>query len=462
MESCENLWQLGDTEKVSLAHGIAAQIWQLHARLLEVVSHMDNGGTGTNLGYSNTAALLVHVLRVPRREALHLIAQAADLFPGVTPTGAVTEAPLPQTSAALAAGEISSEAVDVIRKTLKDLPDLDAEKRVLAESVMLEQAAEDDPNALARFGLRVRAMVDPDGPPPVDPEPARQTQVFRYRDRRDGSLEMSAVVAAENAGPLRAMIQECERPRPGDLEDTRTFAERLGDAFAERILKRAANCPDMPLKNGLRTEIAFTISFNDLMRDLDDRILVGDDIYMTAREARRIACDCHLFPAVLGSNSEPLDIAAGAYSTPAHIRRALVLRDKGCAFPGCPKSASVCDAHHIHHWADNGVTHIDNLVLLCPHHHRLIHNSDWTIQLLNNRPSFTPPTYIDPLQRPRTNSARTPLPPRTPPPHTPPLSTPPPLPTTPPPPPRTSLPPRTPPLPTPPPPSRTPPLPTAA
>ncbi|MEV4317383.1 HNH endonuclease signature motif containing protein [Actinocrispum sp. NPDC049592] len=50
----------------------------------------------------------------------------------------------------------------------------------------------------------------------------------------------------------------------------------------------------------------------------------------------------------------------------------MVLRDEGCAFPGCAKPASVCDAHHIQHWADNGVTHIDNLVLLCPHHHRLI------------------------------------------------------------------------------------------
>ncbi len=399
---------------VSLAQGVAAQIWQLHARLVEVVSHMDNRGTGTNLGYSSTAALLVHALRIPRRDALHLLAQAADLFPGTTPTGAVTEAPLPQTSAALAAGAISPAAVDVIRKTLKDLPDLEPEKRVLAESVMLEQAAEDDANALARFGLRVRGMVDPDGSPPQDPGPERRTQVFRYRDRRDGSMELSAVVAAENAGPLRAMIQECERPRPGDLEDTRTFSERLGDAFAERILKRAANCPDTPLKNGLRTEVAFTISFEDLMRNLDDRILVGDDVYMTAREARRIACDCHLFPAVLGSESEPLDVAVGAYSTPAHIRRGLVLRDKGCAFPGCAKPASVCDAHHVRHWVDQGETRIDNLVLLCPHHHRLIHNSQWTVRVVGRRPEFVPPMYIDPLQRPRTNSFRRPLPPRTP------------------------------------------------
>ncbi|MEV4316542.1 DUF222 domain-containing protein [Actinocrispum sp. NPDC049592] len=395
---------------VSLAQGIAGEVWRLYARLVEVVSHMDNRGTGTNLGYSNTVALLVHVLRISPREAKHLVAQASDLFPGVTPTGSVTEALLPQTSAAFAAGDISSEAVDVIRKTLKDLPDLEPEKRVLAESVMLEQAAEDDPNALARFGARVRTMVDPDGPPPPDPEPARQTQVFKYRDRRDGSLELSAVVAAENAGPLRVMINECERPRLGDTEDTRTFSERLGDAFAERILKRAANCPDMPMGNGLRTEVAFTIAFEDLKKGLDDRILVGDDIYTTAREARRIACDCHMFPAVLGSRSEPLDVAVPAYTTPAHIRRGLVLRDKGCAFPGCCKPASVCDAHHIQHWADQGDTRLDNLVLLCKHHHRLIHNSDWAVTMVNRRPQFTPPTYIDPQRRPRTNSLRRPLP----------------------------------------------------
>jgi hypothetical protein len=155
----------------------------------------------------------------------------------------------------------------------------------------------------------------------------------------------------------------------------------------------------------VRTEVAFTISLDTLQNALDDKILPGDN-YLTAREARKIACDCHILPAVMGGASQPLDVAVPAYVVPAHIRRGLVLRDRGCAFPSCDRPASVCHAHHIWHWLGGGPTQIDNLVLLCPHHHKLIHRSDWQVELVNNTPVFTSPTYVDPLQQPRHNALR--------------------------------------------------------
>ena len=54
------------------------------------------------------------------------------------------------------------------------------------------------------------------------------------------------------------------------------------------------------------------------------------------------------------------------------IRRALKRRDYGCRFPVCTCNKFV-DAHHIQHWADGGETSMDNLVLLCRRHHRLVH-----------------------------------------------------------------------------------------
>ena len=63
------------------------------------------------------------------------------------------------------------------------------------------------------------------------------------------------------------------------------------------------------------------------------------------------------------------------------------------------------DAHHIVHWSSGGPTDLDNLVLLCGHHHRLIHHSDWQVKI-NSRdglPEFTPPAYVDADRRPRRN-----------------------------------------------------------
>jgi len=60
------------------------------------------------------------------------------------------------------------------------------------------------------------------------------------------------------------------------------------------------------------------------------------------------------------------------------VRRALWARDKGCTFPGCNHTRYV-DAHHIKHWADGGETSVENMVLLCSQHHRMVHEGGYSI-----------------------------------------------------------------------------------
>jgi hypothetical protein len=97
-----------------------------------------------------------------------------------------------------------------------------------------------------------------------------------------------------------------------------------------------------------------------------------------------------------------LDIGRLSRVVPRPMRRALVLRDRGCAFPGCGRPPRWCHAHHIRHWAHGGPTKLDNLVLLCGYHHRLVHHGGWEIDIgPNGHPRFTPPAWIDPRQVPR-------------------------------------------------------------
>jgi hypothetical protein len=60
------------------------------------------------------------------------------------------------------------------------------------------------------------------------------------------------------------------------------------------------------------------------------------------------------------------------------LRRALEHRDRCCVVPGCGATRGL-HAHHIRHWEDGGATDLDNLVLLCPYHHRLHHSGGITI-----------------------------------------------------------------------------------
>jgi hypothetical protein len=57
--------------------------------------------------------------------------------------------------------------------------------------------------------------------------------------------------------------------------------------------------------------------------------------------------------------------------------------------------------HHVEFWGHGGPTALDNLTLLCLHHHQLIHHGHWTITMRDGRPWFTPPAWIDPDRRPR-------------------------------------------------------------
>jgi hypothetical protein len=101
-----------------------------------------------------------------------------------------------------------------------------------------------------------------------------------------------------------------------------------------------------------------------------------DGTHVSAEALRRVACDCGLV--ATGGDGEALNIGRRARSIPPAIRRALILRDRGCAFPGCTHTAFL-HGHHVEHWLHGGETCLDNLVMLCTFHHHLVHEGGWTV-----------------------------------------------------------------------------------
>ena len=100
---------------------------------------------------------------------------------------------------------------------------------------------------------------------------------------------------------------------------------------------------------------------------------------IAAETARRLVCDAAVVTLEEGADGALLNIGRRSRTIPPAIRRALAHRDKGCRFPGCLNHLYV-DAHHIRHWADGGETRMDNLVLLCRHHHGLLHEGGFTLE----------------------------------------------------------------------------------
>ncbi len=98
-----------------------------------------------------------------------------------------------------------------------------------------------------------------------------------------------------------------------------------------------------------------------------------------AETARRFACDAAITPIIDGEADRTSRVVPGA------TRRALIAPDKGCRFPGCDCPPAWTDAHHVKYWADGGPTTLDNLILLCRRHHRLVHEEGWTLEMDQSR-----------------------------------------------------------------------------
>lgn len=130
--------------------------------------------------------------------------------------------------------------------------------------------------------------------------------------------------------------------------------------------------------------------------DRDDPVLAAaptlNGMPIDVETARRYACDCGVIPAVLGSRGAVLDLGDKKRVVNTALRRALVLRDKGCV--KCGKPPTWCESHHGVHWVDGGETNLANCCLLCEGCHRLVHHAGWHITITDNTPEVHPPPWI--------------------------------------------------------------------
>jgi len=310
-------------------------------------------------------------LRVSKREALQVVAHA-ELFgrEGVRD--------------AARSGQLDADRLTVLDKTLAAAPVLDRDR---VETSLLEQTHLELHNfrAVAR---RILLLLDQDGKTPEDRELAEPTREFHYRSRVDGSVEFRGKIDPESGALLAALISPLAKPTSGT--DPRSTPQRQGDAFVQ-IIELAAGSDDLPEEGGERPHLAITMSLEALETQLGTALLDGMG-HFDAAAARRIACDCAVIRVLLGADSQPLDIGRATRIIPTQIRRALIVRDGGCAFPHCHRRPRQCHAHHVKSWAEGGPTSLDNLVLVCGMHHRLLHHSEWTVHIVEGKPEFTAPT----------------------------------------------------------------------
>ncbi len=380
----------------------------LHSVMLETVAEVESRHIAATTGFGTTKRLLAGMLHLSATEARTRIAHAEQIAARRTLGGEVLPPKLPNTAAALAAGEIGPAQVRVIAETMNAIPaSVSVTEREAAEADLARHARSFDPTSLYKIGRHILAHLDQDGPQPRDDEePAPGAGEFRFWERRDGRLGLEGFLEPEHSAAFRSLIEQFAAPRPAadGIPDARTTTQRNADALLE-VCGLARSAQDCPTTAGEPPHLTVTIDWDALRTGLGAATL-DYGTHISASDARRWACDAKIIPVVLGGESEPLDVGRAMRTVPLSIRRALVARDRGCAFPGCDRPPGMCQAHHCRHWVDDGETSTENCVLLCETHHRHVHCTGWEILIHAGHVDFIPPAIIDPARRPLRNPLR--------------------------------------------------------
>jgi hypothetical protein len=100
---------------------------------------------------------------------------------------------------------------------------------------------------------------------------------------------------------------------------------------------------------------------------------------LSIESVRRLGCDGRVEVVAQDSNGSIVGIGRARRTIPSWVSRSLNRRDQGCRFPGCHHRRWV-HGHHIRFWSEGGPTDLDNLITLCPFHHRLLHEDGWRIE----------------------------------------------------------------------------------
>jgi hypothetical protein len=280
---------------------------------------------------------------------------------------------LPVTAEAFRDGTLAKGHIDVIganvtAKTIREFAD--AESELIPKLAPLSIA--DTTHVMKVWAGRAKAATETgDSAPRRDIE----TDQLHTSELLNDVWKIDGTLTGPNAAIFNAALSRCML-EPVEGEPVRTFSQRQADALVE-MARRVLQITDTTAR-----------------RSSDALVLIPAETYVNGGVAffadgtivppnvvKQFLCDSTITPLIQGPEGQPLWMGRAVRTVTDAQRRALVARDRHCAFPGCHRKAAWTEAHHLQEFQHGGLTDIDNLVLLCSRHHHLLHLSGWTAKL---------------------------------------------------------------------------------
>ncbi len=410
---------------------------------------LGHDGLAQRLGRRTAHQLVQHITQTSAREAAALVrvgamlgdlesesaGRAGSVGSGSPDVAARAAAPwLDSVAAAVAEARLTVEAGDTIARALgQPDPQVTAAQLSTAAAQLVAEATLLTLEQLAVRARNARALLDLDGQPEhvAEREQALRERRYLYLSRQaDGMTRLSGLLDPESAAVVRDAVDGATSPRRGGprfvspsereraeriTRDTRTTEQLALDALVDLVRIGGDVAPTDVI--GTRSPaVQIIVAERDLRTGRSLAHIEGQTELVSIDTANRHGCSSGVIPIVIDPRG---DVVALGRETRLYTRRqrvALAARDGGCRFPGCDRPPSWTEAHHIIPWSEGGATDLSHGVLLCRHHHLLLHNNGWRFERQHDehgRPAgelvLIPPETIDPEQRPIPAPSKSPI-----------------------------------------------------
>ena len=409
---CGEFWKMTGDELLDAGRRLEVlgrKVWAAQVRL---VDELHQQGVAVSKSATSTAALVREAFSVSPGEAGSRVRAAAAGLPQDLPSGGETPPRLPGLAEVVDRGEVCGEHVRTVIATMHRLPaSLPPQVRAAALNTLLGHATSTEPERFRKVARHLEVVLDPDGCLDEREPSTKMDFTIGSRNTSTGLTRIDGHLDDLGVAALRAVIDPLAAPHPGTggVPDPRPAALRRAQALVDAagfVLTHGSGTHGvLPEQGGQRPHVTVTLDW-DVLHHTAGAAVLDSGTTLSVAQTRRLLCDAEVLPAVLGGAGVPLDLGRTARTFPPALRRAIALRDRGCAFPGCDRPPAWTDAHHVKWWVrDLGTTDLNNGVLLCTFHHTEIHRGEWEVRIAaDGHPEFLPPPWIDPHRAPRRNT----------------------------------------------------------
>ena len=292
-------------------------------------------------------------------------------------------------------GEMSTAALEAIRSGLGDTSEtVSFDDLSAAVSTLIAESATLDVDRLFRRARQMRDNLDTAGVAERERarREARSLRIFRGND---GMTRATWLLDPESAAIVIDLYDRATSPRRGGptflsardaslidrmRADERTPEQYASDAFLD-LLRTGADTDSNALLSSGAPSVRVVVTAHDLHEGVGHARIDGQVEPISLPTVQRMICAGTHTPVFVGSTGQPLDVGRSQRLFTPRQRIALATRDGGCRWAGCDRPPSWTEAHHITPWADSGGrTDVADGILLCRHHHLLVHNNGWRIE----------------------------------------------------------------------------------